>query len=200
MAAGDHDADIDAFLTWLDAMDGPVWLTMWHEPENDLAAGRQPADHVAMNQRVRARMDALGVDNVALALILMGWTWDDRSGRNPSDWYAPSLYDILGSDPYSLTDGFAFHQNPSLAESWTDYIDWVNARDGVCAIGEWGLIGGNEQVHDWYDELLAQGCVAAVAFDSGLNSSSPTGTWELDANGQMEAFHELLVDPRTARL
>ena len=51
MAAGDHDAEIDELLEALDALDGPVWLTVHHEPEGgggvnepDDPAG--PAGHV----------------------------------------------------------------------------------------------------------------------------------------------------------
>ena len=76
MAAGDHDAEIDDLLTRLDAMDGPVWLTIHHEPEggggvnsSDDPAG--PEAHVAMNRRVRERMTAQGTDNIALAPVLM---------------------------------------------------------------------------------------------------------------------------------
>ena len=39
--------------------------------------------HLAMNRRVRERMTLLSVTNVALAPILMSWTWDPRSGPQP---------------------------------------------------------------------------------------------------------------------
>jgi len=75
------------------AENGPVWLTIHHEPEGgggvnepDDPAG--PAGHVAMNAQIRARMTALGVNNVAPLPILMTWTWDPASGRDPEHWWA----------------------------------------------------------------------------------------------------------------
>ncbi len=40
-----------------------------------------------MNRHVRERMTALGVRNVALALILMSYTWNPASGRVPEEWW-----------------------------------------------------------------------------------------------------------------
>ena len=89
----------------LDSLGGPVWLTVHHEPEGgggvnapDDPAG--PAGHRGMNRRVRQRMEATGTQNIALAPILMEWTWDDRSGRNPDQWWEPGVYDIVGIDAY----------------------------------------------------------------------------------------------------
>ncbi|MCA9601641.1 MAG: hypothetical protein KC417_06445, partial [Myxococcales bacterium] len=75
------------------------WLTIHHEPEGgngtpnpDDPAG--PAGHLAMNKRVRQRMTALKTHNISLAVILMSWTWDSRSGRDPNQWYEDGVYDI----------------------------------------------------------------------------------------------------------
>jgi hypothetical protein len=207
MAAGDHDAAIDEMLRALDALNGPVWLTIHHEPEGggginapDDPAG--PAGHVAMNRRVRERMDALGTDNIALAPILMSWTWDPRSGRNASEWWAPGIYDFLGVDHYE-------EQEASLVTGvWYDVRRFAAARGVDVAVGEWGMRGtdaaAGQRVRDWFDHAAASHAdgrgarvIGLAAFDSHLNA--PTGSWELRGE-QLRAFHQLLFDPRTAEV
>ncbi|HEX8699462.1 MAG TPA: hypothetical protein VF815_11540 [Myxococcaceae bacterium] len=106
MGTGQHDGEIDQMLRALNALPGPVWLTLHHEPDGGEGVNTPddpsgPAGHVAMNRRVRLRMKALGVDNVALAPILMAHTWNADSGRNPDAWWAPGIYDFLGVDIYN---------------------------------------------------------------------------------------------------
>jgi hypothetical protein len=191
VAAGAHDATIDSLANQLAAAAGPVWLTVWHEPENDAGS---PADHVAMNTRVRGRLPG----NVALGLILMGWTWDTRSGRNPDDWYAPDVYDIIATDPYTEQNN-PYHV--AAPEAWDAMLSWLVGKPEALAVGEWGMRGtdvaayGN--VGDWYDTCLGAGAAAACAFDSGLNA--PSGSWTL-AGGQRDAFVDLLEEPSTARV
>jgi hypothetical protein len=205
MAAGEHDAEIDEMLVALDAAAGPVWLTIHHEPEGgggvnspDDPAG--PAGHVAMNRQVRSRMTALGVDNVALAPILMSWTWATGSGRNPDEWWEDGLYDFLGVDQYCDAEATL------LDDNWETVRRWAYDKGVTVAVGEWGMRGSDEaagqRVRDWYesaansyDDVGLARVIGLSAFDSGLNS--PTGSWELTGS-QLEVFHELLGDPRTA--
>lgn len=204
MAAGDHDHEIDQLLRGLDAADGPVWLTVHHEPEGGGGVNRPDdpagaAGHLAMNRRVRQRMDELAVDNVALAPVLMSWTWDPASGRSASAWWEPGLYDFLGVDVYVEQD------RPLADATWRRIREWAAERDVDVAVGEWGMRGtdaaAGQRVRDWYDEAAdshqdGRGArvVGLAAFDSGLNA--PTGSWELQG-GQLNAFHELLRDERT---
>jgi chitodextrinase len=65
-----------------------VFLTLSHEPENDVSVGHctnprsgarggSPADYKAMWRNVRARFDARGVDNVVWVMNYMNWPdWD----------------------------------------------------------------------------------------------------------------------------
>jgi hypothetical protein len=208
MAAGKHDAEIDALLTALDAQDGPVWLTIHHEPEGGAGVNRPddpagPAAHVAMNRRVRQRMTALGTDNIALAPILMSYTWDRRSGRNPDQWFAPGIYDFIGVDHY-------IHSERSLLTSvWADVRVWAGDRDLDLAVGEWGMVGTNaaagRRLRAWYDHAAGSHDDGAGARVIGLSAfegnpgAEPTGRriWFLEGE-QLKMFHQLLNDPRTA--
>jgi hypothetical protein len=159
-----------------------------------------PAGHVAMNRRVRERITALGADNIALAPILMSWTWDSRSGRSPDEWWADGVYDFLGVDHYRDDE------DTLLTPVWASIRAWADERGVDVAVGEWGMRGtdaaAGARVHEWYDAAIASGTddagarvVGLSAFDSGLNS--PTGAWELMGQ-QLTAFHELMADPRSA--
>lgn len=207
MAAGKHDHEIDQLLTALDRLDGPVWLTIHHEPEGgggsntpDDPAG--PSAHLAMNRRVRERMTALATDNIALAPILMSWTFDPRSGRNPDHWWAPDVYDFLGIDHYRD------EQATLLTPRWATIRTWAATQDVDIAVGEWGLRGTDttaaQHMRDWHTAALTSATdgngarvIALSAFDSSLNS--PTGSWELTGH-QLTTFHQLLKHPQSARL
>ena len=182
-----------------------MWLTIHHEPEGgggvnapDDPAG--PSGHVAMNERVRQRMTALKVDNVALAPILMSWTWNPASGRDPEEWWKPGIYDFLGVDHYRDAE------DTLLTATWATVRSWAKGKGVDVAVGEWGMRGtdvaAGQREEAWYDAAAGsdkdgQGArvVGLSAFDSSLNS--PTGSWELKGE-QLTTFWKLLNDPRTA--
>ena len=204
MGAGKHDAEIDQMLSALAALQGPVWLTIHHEPEGgggnnqpDDPAG--PAGHIAMNRRVRQRMTALNVRNVALAPILMTYTFKPASGRNPEDWFAPGIYDFIGVDHYMDKEASL------LDSSWISIRTWAGSKGLDISVGEWGMRGTDAaaglRVREWYDMAInsaTDGAGARVvglsAFDSSLNS--PSGSWEL-TGAQLTTFHTLMADPRS---
>ena len=206
VAAGRHDASIDRLLKLLGDTGRPVWLTVWHEPENDAGdeARREsmgsPADHLAMNRRFRQRLTALEVENVALGPVLMAWTWDPRSDREPEAWWDGEVYDFLGIDIYRDREATV------MTDVWFDVRRWAGEREVDIAVGEWGMRGrdraAGERVRRWYeaaarshDDDRSARVVALCAFDSHLNS--PTGSWELRGE-QLRVFQQLLSDPRTA--
>lgn len=207
MGAGSHDAEIDAMIDALGALSGPVWLTVHHEPEGgggsntpDDPAG--PSGHLAMNTRVRQRIDARGAKNIALAPILMSWTWVAASGRDPEAWWGNGVYHFVGIDHYRDD------QKSLLGTDWTTIRTWAKGKGVDVAVGEWGMRGtdatASQRVHEWYDAAAgssADGTGARVvglsAFDSGENA--PSGSWELKGE-QLTAFQLLLADPRTAHV
>jgi hypothetical protein len=207
MGAGTYDAEIDQMLNALRGLPGPVWLTVHHEPEGGGGVNAPddpggPSAHVAMNRRVRERMTALGVTNVALAPILMAWSFTTQSGRDPNQWWAPGIYDFFGTDHYTDYEASLVNSTFQLVRTWA-------ATKGVdVAVGEWGMRGtdaaAGDRVRAWYEAAIASQSdgkgarvVGLCAFDSGLNS--PDGSWEL-VGSQLEAFWQLLGDSRTASI
>lgn len=205
MANGNRDAEIDQLLRGLDDIDGPVWLTIHHEPEggggnNNPEDPSGPSGHLAMNRRVRQRMDRLGVDNVALVPIFMAWTFNPASGRRIDDWWANGVYDFVGVDIYNTEGG------PIIGDNWYRVRQWARDKGVDVAVGEWGMLGTNqaagERVRDWYDHAARSGgdgrgarVVGLAAFDS--DGGDRVATWELRGE-QLEAFRDLFRDSRTA--
>ena len=210
MAAGKHDAEIDQMLRALAVLNGPVWLTIYHEPEGggghnypDDPAG--PAGHLAMNRQVRARMTALGLKNVALAPILMSYSFTAASGRNPDAWWGTGVYDFFGVDTYASRTGASL-----LDPSWASVRTWAGARNVDVAAGEWGLEGqdavaGNLE-RSWFDAGIASGTdgkgarvVGLCAFDTDGNAAVDGQGWALKG-AQLTTFLDLLKDAKVARV
>jgi hypothetical protein len=204
MGAGSYDDQIDEMLLALDASGGPVWLTVHHEPEGgggnnlpDDPGG--PAAWRAMQRRVRERMDALATENVGFAPILMSWTWDPASGRDPEEWWEPGIWDFFAVDHY-------VDQEASLLDAtWFTVREWVGDHGLDLAVGEWGMRGDDaaagERLREWFEHAIGSAgdgrgprVIALAAFDSGLNA--PTGSWELRGE-QLAVFRELMGDDRT---
>jgi hypothetical protein len=208
MGDGAHDDEIDELLVALARHDGPVWLTIHHEPEGgggvnapDDPAG--PAGHVAMNRRVRERMTALDVENVALAPIFMRYSWDAASGRDIDQWWEPGIYDFLGIDTYS-------GQPRSLVtDSWLRVRAWAEERGVDVAVGEWGMDGtdeaAGERVREWFlhaadshDDGQGARVVGLAAFDS--DALYPGDRYWTLRGHQLAVFKELTFHPQAARL
>lgn len=202
MASGALDSEIDSMLYALGNLDGPVWLTVHHEPEggngtpfpDDPVAGAP--GWLAMQKQVRKRIEATGVDNVAFASILMSWTWDARSNRNPDDWWADDVWDFVGLDHYMEKESTKSFENPA----WDAARDFYTDKGMKIAVGEWGNRGTDQEaadeIEDIYNMAIDSGfsdraqIIGLAAFDSNLNS--PNGGWELKGE-QLTRFRELLL-------
>lgn len=197
---GKYDAKIDQILNGLKALNGNVMLTFHHEPENDdftsgPAFGGAPAWRAAQ-KRIRDRMTALGVKNVAFGACLMAYTCHTESRRNPEDWWVPGIWDFMGVDAYEESAASA---GLLTQRYWTAFITWVAKKGIKVAIGEWGNRGTDAaaaaEMQKLYDYCLQPASttrpqiIAAAYFDSGLNA--PTGSWEL-AGEPLTKFRELM--------
>lgn len=195
VAAGQHDAWIVGVWAAVAALDGPVWLTLHHEPEND---GPPAADWRAMQVRFAARRPT-NASNVAFASILMAWTFDPRSGRNPLDWWVANTFDIAGIDYYVESESST--DIATAGQGWLKARAFYGDRGIAMAVGEWATRGTDRAAADrmtaWFDHLAGSASdgkgarvVGASNFDSTLN-----GGWQL-AGEPLTRFRALLSDPR----
>jgi hypothetical protein len=106
VAAGAADASIDAAAARVEAALGsrPFFLTIHHEPENEIGAdgsGYTPADYVAMYRYVVNRLRADGVSNAVTVWDMMGYAgWGDQ-GLYQALYPGDDVVDWIGYDPYT---------------------------------------------------------------------------------------------------
>jgi beta-mannanase len=120
-AAGAADSRIDAEAAYLKShFNLPFFLTIWHEPENDVNAtagsGMTVADYQAMYRHVILRLRADGADKFVSVMNYMGFgRWDTMlDGLYPGD----DVVDWIAYDPYQT--------NNASAASGHDFADMVN--------------------------------------------------------------------------
>lgn len=93
LASGSQDA---ALIAWIKARTTPTLLTVWHEPENDGKTFTSAQFRAGLTHLINL-VSATGNKFVEVVVVLMAWTFDSRSGRNPMDWIVPGLR-VIGVD------------------------------------------------------------------------------------------------------
>ena len=105
VAAGNHDTELNALFTAIRDTSVCCWVSFQHEPENDLDLGLgTAADWQRMQIRINQRRVAVGATNCVVVPILMTYTWNPASNRNPNDWInllSPANFPLFGVDFYS---------------------------------------------------------------------------------------------------
>ena len=122
-----------------------IFLTIQHEPENDViadaASGMTVSDYVAMYRHVVAELRSLGVDNAVYVMNFMGF---ERWSTMVDDLYpGDDVVDWIAYDPY----GFARHNtltdvlNDPNGEGWPGFYEWARrtAPSKPIMLGEWGF-------------------------------------------------------------
>ena len=145
-----------------------IMLTLHHEPENDISPGGYPScpnltfrgsfgavpDYGRMWRNVRARFDALGVNNVVWVMNYMGWkAWNCVV---KGLWPGNSYVDWVMWDPY-----------PRNA-TWTTFVNWFynflianndaehNFMSKPWGLAEFGFVGTSQTAaYQIYDDLRA---------------------------------------------
>jgi fibronectin type 3 domain-containing protein len=142
-----------------------IMLAIFHEPENDISAGGDPAcptvsfgghsgsvsDYVDMWHNVRARFDAAGVTNVVWVMNYMGWkTWNCVV---PHMWPGNDYVDWVTWDPYPKTATWTAFVNlfynylSTHSDATHDYLSkpW--------GLSEFGYVGSSQTAaYAMYDE------------------------------------------------
>jgi len=129
-----------------------IFLTVWHEPENDVSGGTTcaikpgtagtPAQYIAMWQNVESRFAADGVSNVVWVMNYMGYApWDCLipqlwPGNNLVDWVTFDTYGTNAAPNWSGTVGRLYNLLTSDSNSTTDFDSkpWGVAEFGTCTM------------------------------------------------------------------
>ncbi len=197
VAAGTHNTKLDSMLRTIDNAGKPVWVTFWHEPENDegLSTAGSAADFVNMQRHIRSRMTALGTKNIAFAPVYQS-SKIVSMGSAHNNWYGSGIWDFIGFDIYQPNDSLSI-----LNAKWTTTIAWVESKGLPYAIGEWGVrtTAPSSQITDFWNWQFANNkdMVGMSYFDSDANSD---GSWIL-AGANNTVFNNILKnDTRVMRV
>lgn len=196
IAAGVYQAQVDAFLVGLRNTGVAVWLTPYHEPENNVAPeapgngetlSGTPTEWRAMVRYIEARRKVVGATNVLIVPVVMDHTFDPASGRTVSDWMLPeSDFPLYGFDPYTLSYGTspARITNTRFNNAVSSMIDTYGKDLAIAECG--GTIGSAAVRPPELWAAFVQECVdhnikACCWFDVGTNDlvnqspGDPTG-------------------------
>jgi len=201
MALGQHSNDVWNLVQSIPA-GHLAYLCWFHEPENDGSA----AAFVPAFQQFSRAVRAANRPNVKVTLILMTWTWNPASGRNPADWWPGAEYvDAVGLDGYNPYD-------PAVANSkWKTFstifetaVDWMRGR-GVKEVGvaEFGCKERTGDVNAKANWLLdaagwadAQRLSFVCYFDSDVGDSAGAGWWLRTSTNATQTFREIAASHR----
>lgn len=115
IAAGLHDADIDARAAGIKAFGAPLIFSFHHEPTTrppDGVSCGTPEEYIAAWQRVRDRFEAEGVTNVSYAITFTAQNFDTQRA---DDFYPGDSYvDIVGAAGYNW-----YRCNHPGTETWS---------------------------------------------------------------------------------
>ncbi|MEX2203011.1 MAG: glycosyl hydrolase [Actinomycetota bacterium] len=126
IAGGYHDDWIVEQAQRFRRFDAPAYLTFHHEPENDADFGT-PGEFASAFRHVVEIFREQRVRTVAFAWTMMSWTFNERSDREPMDWYPGDGYvDIVGVDAYNW-----FPLRPEAA--WSTFHDIIAPAMGFAA-------------------------------------------------------------------
>ncbi|MBB5134122.1 hypothetical protein HNP84_003848 [Thermocatellispora tengchongensis] len=212
IADGAIDRRIDKLARHLTAtFPDRFFLTVHHEPENDVRAGRgsgmTAADYVAMYRRVAFRLRERGVKNAVMVMTYMGApNWAAKpwfESLYPGD----DIVDWVALDPYADArvrdfDGLINKTRPDFP-NWPGFYRWMQRRfpGKPIMVAEWGVF---ERKRDprrkerFYESVRRRiqhypQVKALVYFDS---PKAPRGDTRFDTTpGARRAFAELAADP-----
>jgi beta-mannanase len=157
IADGSHDGWVVEQARRFKAFGAPMYLTFHHEPEDDEESG-SASDFAAAFRRVVQVFRQERVRNVAFIWTMMSWTFDERSGRNPDDWYPGDRFvDIIGTDGYNW-----FPQKPgapweSFRKVFLPTMGFAKERGKPVFVVEFGVMedpGDPDRKADWYRRAL----------------------------------------------
>jgi hypothetical protein len=199
-AEGRSDRWLESAISKLGGLTAPAFLSLHHEPEdNHAGGGNTPEAWVEMHRR--ATVIAQRHPQVTIVPVLMQWTFDPASKRDPQEWLIPE-HPVLGVDIYNpwRTDG---------SRSWVEFDALITqVRSFVpmstpIIVPEFGSV--SDQLDPmrtalWlraaYESALKNNVAGLAWFDSEYNNKK--GDLRLNRDSVL-VLRELLARPETVR-
>jgi|GEM_PF-5942245 len=147
-ASGQDDAYLKQEAQAIKAYGQPLFLALFHEPENDMPGDGTPADYIAMWHHVRAVFDQQGVTNAVWVWNMMGWSGHADNYRSGADSVYPgdAYVDWIAYDPYNKGTGTKWASFASItngtASGWPGFYTWAVTEhpDKPLMLAEYGTI------------------------------------------------------------
>jgi hypothetical protein len=199
VAAGAYDAWLRELVDGLGSTPGPVMFALQHEPENDVSTAQTPDEWVAMQQHLMG-MARRRTRKVVVVPVLMQYTFDPASRREPSDWLVPGTA-VQGLDVYNPWQ-------PGTNKQWLEFPEMVaraRARVGSVPIvvPEYGCHtdpADPTRTRAWFDGAFHYSVGNDVVGLAYFDATGPDGvSYELDAVGS-NALSELSARPEVVSL
>jgi hypothetical protein len=218
-ASGDNYQEIKQFVQTIPD-DRTVYLIFFHEPEDDIPSqGSSDVFTTAFARFVDAVLDA-GKPNVHPTFVLMSWTWNPNSGRNPEDWnVAPKLKPDQLNRVIAGLDGYSHDPVGTSAESaigrgigFSEMATWGFSRFGIFETSTRRLEGPSGRakwISDLGEWIRRDGKIEVVSwFHSGVGPNAGAEGWFLgqwwideqgnyfweDTDGSVAAYAKLVKD------
>lgn len=199
-AEGRSDRWLESALSKLGELTSPAFLSLHHEPEdNHAGGGNTPEAWIEMHRR--ASVIAQQHRQVTIVPVLMQWTFDPASKRDPQEWLIPE-HPVLGVDIY----------NPWRADGSRNWVEFdpliTQVRKFVpmstpIIVPEFGSVADQldpKRAALWlraaYDSALRNNVAGLAWFDSEYNNKK--GDLRLTGDSVL-VLRELLTRPETVR-
>lgn len=185
VAAGSHDAEIDAILNALVATGTCVWITPSPNPELNLSLGT-PAQYRSAMARWITRKVARAAANVQIVPIYSASMWATGSTTNPADYLLTSAdFPLIGVD-YTATSVSSGFTN----QTWTAMTSALATADKDFAISRLSRSGSVTQAQVWeaaqLEALTSGSRLKAVCWDDTTSNLTSTGLTAFLASLQHE--------------
>ncbi len=197
---GSQDAWIAARADAFTTFGAPVYLTLHHEPENDVAAYGSRADFVAAFRHVVDIFRERGVTNVGFVWTMMAWSFNGRSGEDVDAWYPGNGYvDFVGADGYNWAPGRMGSAWVSFATVFDDTNAFAVAHGKAWIAAEYGVqedpaLAGHKA--GWFRDMLTavrkwSDLKAVLYFDS-----TKAYRWDTDSSASSANAYRQMANDR----
>ncbi len=196
MASGAGDAWATQLADALATVNGPVWLAVHHEPEND--------GDMALWTKMQARIAPIihaRTNNVAYSVIYSGWnTFGGDTNTVATKWPGDANVDILAIDAYNdfgaVRNGKEGTKVLELKTYYAKMAAWSKAHGTRFAIGETGQTAKASALDPtWldrtYHDMIAAGGIGLSYYDSNANS---VADWSLNDKVKFGRFKALMPE------
>jgi hypothetical protein len=219
VAAGGADARIDKLAAYMKtAFPYPFFLTLWHEPENDVIAtagsGMTAVDYAAMFRHVALRLRADGATMPVITMTYMGFdNWAQQSWFNQL-WPGDDVVDWIGLDPYGSGDATGYMAGDfsklvnRTSGSFAGYYSWATQQHPgkPIMLAEWGIYespGNATGKASFFDSVISEigkfpDVKALVYFDKNLPGTAHGGDTSPDSSSASLAGFQRLARFSTA--